>query len=203
MGVADLGAEELLGGEAGARPGPVQARWQRRVGDADQCPGRGRRALCLCGQVAHGCLPMIMPFIMRCHPPFFSSPHKVGVGATLCMEDAGVPAVALDAPVPLAPIAGERVTGPGVVLRVRNGAISPNTQGEVIYEFQLDTTADFQAPQSAEVPRNAGGETSVMFDIGLEEVGDGIWNIVYYTTLLGKRSMTARRALPRLETVRK
>ncbi len=26
-----------------------------------------------------------------------------------------------------------------------------------------------------------GGE-----DIGLEEVGDGIWNIVYYTTLLGK-----------------
>jgi hypothetical protein len=23
-------------------------------------------------------------------------------------------------------------------------------------------------------------------DIGLEEVGDGIWNIVYYTTLLGK-----------------
>ena len=56
----------------------------------------------------------------------------------------------------------------------------------MIYEFQLDTTADFQAPQSAEVPRNAGGETSVMFDIGLEEVGDGIWNIVYYTTLLGK-----------------
>ena len=26
-----------------------------------------------------------------------------------------------------------------------------------------------------------GGE-----DIGLEEVGDGIWNIVYYSTLLGK-----------------
>ena len=26
-----------------------------------------------------------------------------------------------------------------------------------------------------------GGE-----DIGLEEVGDGIWNIVYYRTLLGK-----------------
>ena len=23
-------------------------------------------------------------------------------------------------------------------------------------------------------------------DIGLEEVGDGIWNIVYYSTLLGK-----------------
>ena len=23
-------------------------------------------------------------------------------------------------------------------------------------------------------------------DIGLEEVGDGIWNIVYYRTLLGK-----------------
>ena len=23
-------------------------------------------------------------------------------------------------------------------------------------------------------------------DIGLEEVGEGIWNIVYYTTLLGK-----------------
>jgi hypothetical protein len=23
-------------------------------------------------------------------------------------------------------------------------------------------------------------------DVGLEEVGDGIWNIVYYRTLLGK-----------------
>jgi hypothetical protein len=23
-------------------------------------------------------------------------------------------------------------------------------------------------------------------DIGLEEIGDGIWNIVYYSTLLGK-----------------
>ena len=23
-------------------------------------------------------------------------------------------------------------------------------------------------------------------DIGLEEVGDGIWNIVYYSTLIGK-----------------
>jgi hypothetical protein len=32
------------------------------------------------------------------------------------------------------------------------------------------------------VPRHAlGGE-----DIGLEEIDDGIWNIVYYRTLLGK-----------------
>ena len=23
-------------------------------------------------------------------------------------------------------------------------------------------------------------------EVGLEEVGDGIWNIVYYTTLIGK-----------------
>ena len=29
-------------------------------------------------------------------------------------------------------------------------------------------------------------ETLQHQDIGLEEVGDGIWNIVFYTTLLGK-----------------
>jgi hypothetical protein len=30
------------------------------------------------------------------------------------------------------------------------------------------------------------GKTLQGEDIGLEEVGDGIWNIVYYRTLLGK-----------------
>jgi hypothetical protein len=41
-----------------------------------------------------------------------------------------------------------------------------------------------------------GGE-----DIGLEEVGDGIWNIVYYSTWV--RSTSARRALLELSPAHK
>ena len=80
-----------------------------------------------------------------------------------------------------------RIGGRGDVLGIRAGRRRPEHITPAAYPAHLEvrrvsSAGTFrlhsQQPFLSQVLR---GE-----DIGLEEVGDGIWNIVYYSTLLGK-----------------
>ena len=87
----------------------------------------------------------------------------------------------LEPPVLLDPIGGETVETPRPRFLVRNGAIEhPN--GHVLYEFQLDTSPDFNLPQVIETTRTggeptAGGHTSVVFHEDLKADERYLWRV--------------------------
>ena len=87
----------------------------------------------------------------------------------------------LEPPVLLDPIGEESVETPRPRFLVRNGAIE-DTEGHVLYEFQLDTSAEFSSPQVVETTRTggepaAGGQTSVVFDEDLEADERYMWRV--------------------------
>jgi hypothetical protein len=67
-------------------------------------------------------------------------------------------------------LAGVRASAPAFALR----ASARQAVG-------IERVFDFPQSRQPFLSHALGGE-----EIGLEEVGDGVWNIVYYSTLLGK-----------------
>ena len=96
---------------------------------------------------------------------------------TISVSEAGSsPTVTLDTPTPLSPANGGNVATLKPQFVVTNGAVSDNA-GSVLYEFNLDDTADVSSPAAFSVSRSTGETTTTQFGDPLGSSAQYWWRV--------------------------